>query len=87
MKNLGSDGNLDVVLSTYKPNILCGRAGSFTQAPSCGGLLENMPASTERMLFGPDNVPGIQEPLPQLIASCKPKLGIRWGLEFCLMDV
>ena len=28
-----------------------------------------MPASMEKVVFGPETVPGVQEPLPQLIAS------------------
>lgn len=68
---LGGDNNLAVVLSTYEPNIRCATARSFTHATSCDGLLAGMPASTARMVFGPDELPGVQEPLPQLIASGK----------------
>ena len=31
--------------------------------------MADMPASTEKVLFGPESVPGIQEALPQAIAS------------------
>ncbi|CAD6563575.1 MAG: hypothetical protein ASARMPRED_000064 [Alectoria sarmentosa] len=67
--NIGGDNNLAVTLSTYKPNIQCGRAETFTHTASCGALLENMPASAAKVLFGPERVPGVQEPLPQLITS------------------
>lgn len=87
MKALGGDNNLLVTLSIYKPKITCGRRDSFRNAPSCGGLLENMPASTEKLLFGPDNVPGIQEPLPQLVASSESGYDTLLLLEPHLMDV
>lgn len=38
--------------------------------------MADMPASTAKMLFGPESVPGVQEPLPQLIASGKLMLHI-----------
>lgn len=67
----GGDNNLAVILSTYKPKIQCGSAQTFSDAPSCEGLLADMPASAAKVLFGPDDVPGVREPLPQLIASGK----------------
>ncbi|KAF6228107.1 hypothetical protein HO133_007835 [Letharia lupina] len=69
--NIGGDNNLAVILSTYKPKIQCGSAQTFSDASSCEGLLADMPASTAKVLFGPDDVPGVREPLPQLIASGK----------------
>ena len=66
----GGDNNLAVIMSVYRPNIQCGRAEAFVDAPSCADIMVDMPASTEPTLFGPDGTPGIVEPLPQLIASC-----------------
>lgn len=68
---LGGDNNLAVVLAPYEPNIQCGSAEAFTHPPSCGGILVDMPASTAEMRFGPRGVPGVNEPLPQYIASGK----------------
>lgn len=56
-------------MSVYKPNIQCGRAEVFASAPSCADIMVDMPASTETMRFGPGGTPGIDEPLPQLLAS------------------
>ncbi|KAL9137050.1 MAG: hypothetical protein Q9175_001728 [Cornicularia normoerica] len=67
--NIGGDNNLAVVLAPYEPNIQCGSAEAFTHPPSCGGILVDMPASTAEMRFGPRGVPGVNEPLPQYIAS------------------
>ena len=72
----GGDNNLNVILSTYEPhhNIRCGRSENFGNAPSCENVLADMPATEEMTLFGPGTAPGIEEPLPQLIASGKPTL-------------
>ncbi|KAF6239980.1 hypothetical protein HO173_001588 [Letharia columbiana] len=75
--NIGGDDNLAVILSTYKPKIQCGSAQTFSDASSCEGLLADMPASTAKVLFGPDDVPGVREPLPQLIASGDDKCLLR----------
>lgn len=75
--NIGGDNNLAVVLSTYNPKVRCGDAEIFTHAPSCESVMADMPASTAKMLFGPESVPGVQEPLPQLIASADSKCLLR----------
>ncbi|CAF9916553.1 hypothetical protein IMSHALPRED_003232 [Imshaugia aleurites] len=69
--NIGGDNNLAVVLSTYEPNIRCSTTATFDAASSCGSILADMPASTEKLLFGPETAPGVQEQLPQLLASSK----------------
>lgn len=46
--------------------------------------MADMPASTAKLLFGPDSVPGIQEPLPQLIASGKLTLDTHTYSRICL---
>ena len=71
MRSPGGDNNLAVILSTYEPNIRCGRVETFGDAPSCGTILAEMPASTGDLRFGPDDIPGVQEPLPQLFTGGK----------------
>ena len=73
----GGDNNLAVILRAYEPEVQCGVRSIFTDAPSCGGLLADMPATTEKTLFGPGDVPGVQEPLPQGIISGKASLDPR----------
>lgn len=75
----GGDNNLNVILSTYEPhhNIRCGRSENFGNAPSCENVLADMPATEEMTLFGPGTAPGIEEPLPQLIASADEKCFLR----------
>ena len=41
--------------------------------------MAEMPASTEKVRFGPDGTPGIQEPLPQLFVTGE--LTLRYCLE------
>lgn len=78
-RNIGGDNNLNVILSTYEPhhNIRCGRSENFGNAPSCENVLADMPATEEMTLFGPGTAPGIEEPLPQLIASADEKCFLR----------
>ena len=68
-KNSGGDNKLAVVLSSYIPNIQCQRDSVFRNGQSCGSLLADMPATMDRILFGPHGTPGIQEPLPQIVLS------------------
>lgn len=67
----GGDNNLAVILSTYEPQIRCSPGTPFRNAPSCNGLLADMPASREKILWGPGSTPGVQEVLPQLILAGK----------------
>ena len=66
---LGGDNNLAVILTTYQPNIRCGVQDVFRGSPGCGEILAEMPASTGKMRFGPDGLPGVQEQLPQLFVT------------------
>ena len=71
-----------MTLGTYEygPHIRCGSAEIFTDAPSCGALLAEMPASRSKAVFGPEGSPGVVEPLPQLLASGKQP---RWNPGDC----
>ena len=44
-----------------------------------------MPATTEKMRFGPEGVPGVQEPLPQLFTSGE--LTLKNHLKFRLTEI
>ena len=66
---LGGDNNLDVIITTYEPNIRCGAQDVFRDSPGCGQILAEMPASTEKVRSGPDGLPGVQEQLPQLFVA------------------
>lgn len=66
---LGGDNNLAVVIRKYEPKIHCGSVDTFRVENNCGLMLAAMPAKTEKLRFGPEQIPGVEEPLPQLITA------------------
>ena len=73
MSGIGGDGNMAVIMGTYDPSkIECG--APFIDAHSCTDIIAGMPARTDLALFGPENAPGVTEPLPILIRSSKSSL-------------
>lgn len=61
---------LAVALGTYEPTVQC--LGVFgPEWTSCRDILGDMPAYKTEMVFGPRGAPGVQQPLPLRIESCK----------------
>ncbi|KAL8752312.1 MAG: hypothetical protein Q9199_005829 [Rusavskia elegans] len=69
--NIGGDNKLAVALGTYRPNVEC-RGNFGPEWSSCRDILGDMPAYKTEMTFGPRGAPGVQQPLPVSIESCKP---------------
>ena len=65
---LGSDKNLKVTMTSYKPNVQCEpKVGPPSQ--SCDDILGTMSASKQRLAFGPPGVTGIDVELPKKFVS------------------
>ena len=54
-------------MRTYQPRIEC--RGRFEDPVSCQDVLAYMVATKEKELFGPQDIEGVAEPLPQIVAS------------------
>lgn len=59
--------NIAVVLGTYQPDVQC--RGSFGPWSSCRSILGDMPTLTRTEIFGPQDDPTVQIPLPQMLES------------------
>lgn len=59
--------NIAVVLGTYQPDVQC--RGAFGTWASCRSILGGMPTLTTAEIFGPQENPAVQIPLPQFLAS------------------
>lgn len=76
----GGDNMLAVALGTYEPTVQC-RGAFGPEWTSCRDILGDMPAYKTEMVFGPRGAPGVQQPLPLRIESCKTPL----FLSLCLL--
>lgn len=57
-------------MSLFNPRIRC--RGSFTSGKnSCNNLLASMSADKKRVMFGPRNMPNVQQGLPMSLSSCE----------------
>lgn len=69
---IGGDNNLALSLGIFSPNVQC--RGSFgPKWTSCRDILGDMPAGTTRMVFGPRNLPEVQQGLPVHVESSDEK--------------
>ncbi len=67
IRSLGLDKNLIVVVSLYKPAVLC--LGSVRQTPehSVGQeLLDMLPVRLDNLVFGLSGMPGVQQVVPDV---------------------
>ncbi|KAL9068027.1 MAG: hypothetical protein Q9161_006472 [Pseudevernia consocians] len=65
--NIGGDGNIALVMSVYKPQVLC--RGSFTSDASCRDIIYGMPASSITQVFGPQSDPAASVNIPHVLDS------------------
>ncbi|CAD6587744.1 MAG: hypothetical protein ASARMPRED_003241 [Alectoria sarmentosa] len=66
--NIGGDDNFALILGIYKPEVEC--RGRFPSSwKSCTNILGQMPASTETLVFGPEEDPNAQVLVPHEIES------------------
>ena len=66
--NVGENGNLAVIVRKYVPNVQCHQRYPL-EPSSCYSVLKMMPASTDRLTFGPRNGQGTQAIIPQQIQA------------------
>ena len=66
----GGDNNLALSLGIFSPTVQC-RGAFGHEWSSCRDILGDMPASGNRLVFGPRGLPGVQQGLPVAIDSCK----------------
>ena len=64
---VGDDGNIAVVLGTYRPKVRC--HGTIAEWKLCPATVYSMDAGMEMKTFGPESDPRSQVILPAIISA------------------
>ena len=68
----GGDNKLAVIMSAYKPTSAIRCSGAALFYDPCEEIVLDMPATTEKLAFGPPTDPTSKIPLPYVVESGEP---------------
>ncbi|KAL8826311.1 MAG: hypothetical protein Q9191_003882 [Dirinaria sp. TL-2023a] len=76
MTRLGVNGGLALRVVRYKPSVTCGLPNSGPPWITCAHILDNMPADSQRRVFGPEGWQNTSVPLPLSYTTAQRRCGL-----------